>query len=708
MTLEILDHVKKYRNDSLNIGELIKGTKIPKSKNGKIIWHNEINENPINPKDGLCVFCGLTSMNLMVLDLDDETLFEHFKNYLDQTFIVKTGKKGFHLYFRTFENLKSKSLTNSKGQHIDILGQGKIAVLPPSIHPDTNRQYEIISDKKIKQLTTQEEQGLYQKLKDLGFAISEDKKPVSELHDKNFVKTEGQNRGEDLLRVIDSWKIKNPELTESMLFLMANEYNNLHFNPPYPKDKVKSLVKQGIEFIESKNQEQKTELKIHIIQETNPIEIDHDVGSFTNKQWPDVAKTIQSMYHFVTLRETKQMWFYNEKEGVYRPNADTILEEECQKLVRCCTIKTRNEVKATIKSNRTMIESKELFESTHINTQNGILNPKTFELLPHSHEYLTTTKLPFAVNFNARNLKLWNHILTIIEPKDINLIMELIWICISWKNPFKKMFVFKGVRNTQKTTLSDIIVWIIGEDNVSREKPQQFLAKDTRFSTSKFIGKRMNTASEIGNLSSEMIENLKALVGAEKQNTEKKNDNTERYFDSTKFVFLYTTNTLGKIYSSVDDDSIITRFQFLIFSKIIEESKANGLWYDDFFKNDDDRKSAIETIVNIVINYKKAQSLGRIPQTNWSNIIQTKRILKEQMPLEEKYFEDKRIIIKDGERLTLDEINKDFIKYVGFNVNSHKMGIILKHNGFKSNTSNGITYFKGVSFDTKNGQEKFG
>ena len=401
------------------------------------------------------------------------------------------------------------------------------------------------------------------------------------------------------------------------------------------------------------------------------------------------------------------MWYYSKKEGAYLPDGDTIIDEQSQELVRQCTIRTRNEVKATIKSNKTMIASEELFESVHINTLNGILDPKTFELHPHSHKYLTTTKLPFSVNFKAKNMKLWNHILTIIDEKDINLIKELIWICISGNNPFKKLFVFKGIPNTQKTTLSDIIVWIIGKNNVSREKPQLFLTKDTRFSTSKFIGKRMNTASEIGNLSKEMIENLKSLVGAEKQNTERKNDNTERYFDPTKFVFLFTTNTLGSIYSSIDDSSIITRFQFLIFKNVIDENKANGLWYDSLFDNDEDKQTAIDTVVKIVIEYKKGQSLGKIPKTNWSNIIQTKEILKEEMPREDKYFDEDRIIRNDkGGKLPLIEVKKDFESFVGYKIKEQALGILMKHHGFKSGTSNGLTYFKGWMLNSHRDQTK--
>ena len=428
--------------------------------------------------------------------------------------------------------------------------------------------------------------------------------------------------------------------------------------------------------------------------------INQEPKVFSNKNYDLVADIIQSENHFLTFRENKEMWNYDKDEGIYKPLAHTFVEESCQRMIQKCKRSAVLEVVDTIRRNKTMIYMKDLLESDHISTQNGILDPKFFVLKPHSPEYLTYTKLPFSVNFNARNLKLWNHILTIIDVKDINLLMELIWICISWNNPFKKMFVFKGETNTQKSTLADILVWIIGNANVAREKPEQFLLKGSRFSTSKFIGKRMNIASEIGNFDEKMLENQKALVGAEKQNTERKGDNTERYFDPTKFVFLYTTNKLGQIYSSINDASVITRFQFIIFKNRIADDKTNGQWFDTFFEDEKDKKSAIETIVNIVIHYKKAQSLGKIPKTRWSNIADTKLILDEEMPIEDKYFKDERIVEKKGSQLTVMQIKEDFEKFVGYNIDNQMMGIVMKSHGFKSMKSKGVKIYKGIGFAT--------
>jgi hypothetical protein len=421
----------------------------------------------------------------------------------------------------------------------------------------------------------------------------------------------------------------------------------------------------------------------------NPLE---NQKAFKNDDWDIVAGIIKKERDFITLRENDEIWYYQKDEGIYKPYGNTIIEDACQRLINKCKNQTVREVIGTIKRNNTRIDQSQLFDSKTICALDGILE-SDFTINSHSPEYMVYSKLPFNLKPKYTNLKLWNHILTIIDPYDINLIMELIWICITWNNPFKKMFIFKGPQDTQKTTLANIITWIIGKKNVSTQKPETFLSKGSRFATSHFIGKRINIAGEIGNFTEQWLENQKALVGGEEQNTESKFSNEERLFNPEHFVFLYTTNNLGDIYSKIDDNSVITRFQFVIFRNQLSDKKKNGQWYNSFFKDEEDRQTALDTIVRIVINYKKAQELGKIPKTTWSNIEDTKRILHEQMPIEDKYFKEKRIFYKAGAKTFFADIKKDFESYIGKEIKPQELGIILKKNGLKAHSSNGIVFY---------------
>lgn len=553
MTLEVIDYVKKYREDMmLNIGELVKGTKIPKGENGKIIWHNEINVNVLDQERGLCVFCGITSNHLMIIDLDDAILFEHFKIYQDRTFIVKTGKKGFHIYFRTYENPKSKSLTNAQGQHIDILGQGKIAVIPPSIHPETNKQYEIISDCKIKQLTTQEEQGLYQKLKDLGFALTEDKKPVTELHDKNFVKSEGQNRSEDLLRVIDSWYAKNRELTESMLFLMACEYQKDHFTEEYPEDKIRALVKQGIEFINNKNPEPNKETKT---EETTQTTRDKDLIDTT-------ANKIKKKYDFVTVRKLNEILMHDGK--IYsKSDAESIIKEDTETIIPNCTTHERNEVVNKIKA-QTGTDIQEFDKDAKSMTLiNGILDFDTLSLSPHTPENLSRVLLPveyhepeFKINDETifedieKNLKdtlFWDFLkssFTVVDQtyndkefrnEEFQTVLEVIASFFVKHQIDEKAFMFLGRGENGKSVLLEYIESMLGKDN-KESIPLQLLSND-KFMASKLVGKLANIFSDLESDELRHTGVLKAIISGEGLTVQEKYKDPFTLYPFSKMLF---------------------------------------------------------------------------------------------------------------------------------------------------------------------------
>lgn len=519
------NYIEKYRQEMmLNIGELKPNTKMPKTVNGKVPYHNEINENEVKLDDGLCVYCGKTSLNLMIVDIDDEALIEFFHEYLDKTFNVKSGKKGYHLYFRTYENPKSRSLTNDKGQHIDILGQGKIAVLPPSIHKDTKKPYEILSDNKIKQLTRTEEQGLYQKLKDLGFGIEEENKPVKELHQKEFVKSEGQNRSEDLLRIIDSWYSKNRELTESMLFGMANEYNYDHFSPPYPEEKVRALVKQGREFIERENGE---------VKENEKLSKSDDLIDKT-------ASLIKSEFDLVTNRQNKEILMYNGK--IYKKDSTTkaIIEERTEDIIAHCTTHERNEVVNKLKAQTGMDLDDFDKDLNLMSIDNGILDIEKIELGLHTSKHLSTILIPveyhkpkFEINEETifedieKNLKdtlFWKFLtdsFTIdgeFRREDFETVLEIVASFFIKRQTDEKAFMFLGRGENGKSVLTEYIINMLGSDNVEKI-PLQALTED-KFMGAKLVGKLANIFSDLNDTALRdpgIIKNITSGEGIEVQ-----------------------------------------------------------------------------------------------------------------------------------------------------------------------------------------------
>ncbi|MHA7648077.1 primase C-terminal domain-containing protein [Nitrosopumilus sp. S4] len=73
--------------------------------------------------------------NIFVIDVDDYSLFPHFVQFLDKTYVVKTGK-GFHIFVKANSLPNTMRLDNNKDQHIDIQSTGSYVVGETSKHYD--------------------------------------------------------------------------------------------------------------------------------------------------------------------------------------------------------------------------------------------------------------------------------------------------------------------------------------------------------------------------------------------------------------------------------------------------------------------------------------------------------------------------------------------------------------------------------------------
>lgn len=147
MKKEILEALQKL---NLNLIPCVVKSKMP-----SIAWkgyQTKKYNGPIPVIGNAAVLCGRIEgcEPLMVLDLDDpelaNTLFDDWERVLRENLVVQTGSGGYHIYVkpRPEDSTQGKRLTNVKGQHMDIQGDGTYVIAPSSIHPNGN-EYKIIS-----------------------------------------------------------------------------------------------------------------------------------------------------------------------------------------------------------------------------------------------------------------------------------------------------------------------------------------------------------------------------------------------------------------------------------------------------------------------------------------------------------------------------------------------------------------------------------
>ena len=139
-----MDFKELSKRYGFNMFPLRARSKIP-ALEGWIQYQTEQFTGTFQEGQNAAIVCGITSGNLIVVDIDSVDLLPLFDKYRGRTFQVKTGERGEHFYFRIPANMptRGRKLKNAAGNEIDIKVQGGYVVAPGSTHPKTGLKYEI-------------------------------------------------------------------------------------------------------------------------------------------------------------------------------------------------------------------------------------------------------------------------------------------------------------------------------------------------------------------------------------------------------------------------------------------------------------------------------------------------------------------------------------------------------------------------------------
>jgi hypothetical protein len=330
-----MNELELYRKLGLNVIPLRQKSKIPATDWKK--YQTEKYTDDFPPNCNLGIVCGITSGNLVVVDLDSPELLDEFCEYLDSTLVVKTGKKGYHIYLRIPGKLpKTLRLANKKKQHIDVQSYGTYVVAAPSIHPETGIKYEIIS-------TTQTIQELdfakiIVKLEKLGFepemtkpakdimkgGIQEGNRHNSALKYCNFLLfTKDLDRNAVQLEMQNWNKTSSPPLSEDELSKIIDDCLNYHReNAELEDEPEKKIAVQLYNLVKTKIKKvvvsEENESEVYVIIQNNDHYETLNVDSAKTRQWlkklffEETAKIVSEEYYKQALSMVKAQARFNE------------------------------------------------------------------------------------------------------------------------------------------------------------------------------------------------------------------------------------------------------------------------------------------------------------------------------------------------------------------------------------------------------------
>ena len=99
------------------------------------------------PTAGVCIALGFNGVVAVDIDTDQRGIVEAILGALPcESPVQKRGKKGATHFFRAGPTVVSQPFNVGSERVLDLLCKGKQTVVPPTIHPDTGKPYEWLTD----------------------------------------------------------------------------------------------------------------------------------------------------------------------------------------------------------------------------------------------------------------------------------------------------------------------------------------------------------------------------------------------------------------------------------------------------------------------------------------------------------------------------------------------------------------------------------
>ena len=315
-------------------------------------------------------------------------------------------------------------------------------------------------------------------------------------------------------------------------------------------------------------------------------ENDYNKEKIDEKKLSEYANTIMNEFKILTLKDTKEILYYN--DGVYSLGGDIIISEECEKIIQDCSKYKVNEITGIIQR-RTFIDREKInTDFNKIVVENWILDLRDFSLSKHDPNFLTTIKLPIHYDPAAKCPKFDKFLEDCLNTKEdiITVLEEIANILTANKKNFEISAMWIGDGANGKSTLLKIIRGIFGRENCSNVSIHAMQYE--RFAISQLNGKLVNIHSDISSKELTTLGIFKQLVSADPLPVEKKGKD---HFDMINFAkMFFSANEMPDIKDNSDGvfrRIIVTKFenQFIPgvnriedYDKIILREEKSGIF----------------------------------------------------------------------------------------------------------------------------------
>jgi P4 family phage/plasmid primase-like protien len=286
----------------------------------------------------------------------------------------------------------------------------------------------------------------------------------------------------------------------------------------------------------------------------------------------ELTNQIMKEYTFKTMKDTKEIYYYDDNKGLYVNGGKTLVEEHAEILNPNIRTVQVNEVINHIRR-RTGVDRNQFDSNPDIlNLKNGFLNIKTGEFTEHSPDQLSLTQLPIVYDPEAKCPNILKFLGEVLQPRDVFTALEIIGYCIYKSVKYEKaIMLFGRSGDNGKGIFIKIIESFVGLENTSHVSLQD-LGGD-KFAAADLYGKMVNTFADIVTDKISRSGIFKMLVSGDTIRAQRKYGQPFNFRNYAKLIF-----SANQIPDTEDRTfAYYKRWIILKFEKVFRENKDTNL-----------------------------------------------------------------------------------------------------------------------------------
>lgn len=296
----------------------------------------------------------------------------------------------------------------------------------------------------------------------------------------------------------------------------------------------------------------------------------------------DLAKQLIQKYHFKTLKDTKEIYYYDGKAGIFRRDGEWLIEQELLKY----NPERRTTYDITEIKNRIMwstyTDRKEFDPDINwICCANVMVNIRTGEIRAHSAQFMATVQVPHIFLHKTPHVPPPHKIMQFFRQvmgseENIETLLDFMSYCLYRDLPYHKWLLLNGGGRNGKGTTLTLITKFLGTDNVSSESLQRLL--EDKFAIGSLFGKLANIDADVSSNDLKNTGTLKKITGGDRVAGEFKFKPVFYFKNTAKIIF--SANVIPA--TEDDTDAFHSRYEIINYpNQYLEGDKANPYLIDE-------------------------------------------------------------------------------------------------------------------------------